>query len=99
VVDTLDQVFVHIVEDLIDLSLAKIEHPLNLIPKTSYGNYFELDNFSDEEGFNSEHLVSELDDMEDNNDNNEERGNPPQNNQPWLARYALKILRQVDNLP
>jgi hypothetical protein len=30
--------------------------------------------------------------MEDNNDhNNEERGNPPQNNKPLLARDALEI--------
>jgi hypothetical protein len=31
---TPDQVFVHIVEDLIDLSLTEIEHSLNLIPET-----------------------------------------------------------------
>ena len=37
--------------------------------------------------------------MEDNNDNNEERGNKPQNNQPWLAIVALAILGWVHNLP
>jgi hypothetical protein len=37
--------------------------------------------------------------MEDNNEHNEERGNPPQNNQPWLARDALAIPRRVHNLP
>jgi hypothetical protein len=34
---------------------------------------------------------SRSEDMEDNNDHDEERGNPPQNNQPWLARDALAI--------
>jgi hypothetical protein len=29
--------------------------------------------------------------MEDNNDHNEEMGNPPQNNQPWLARDSIEI--------
>jgi hypothetical protein len=29
--------------------------------------------------------------MEDHNDHDEERGNPPQKNQPWLARDALAI--------
>jgi hypothetical protein len=29
--------------------------------------------------------------MEDNNDYNEERGNPTQNNQPWLAIDVLSI--------
>jgi hypothetical protein len=37
--------------------------------------------------------------MEDNNDHNEERGNPPQNNQPWLSKDSLEILRRVHNLP
>jgi hypothetical protein len=37
--------------------------------------------------------------MEDNNYHNEERGNPPQNNQPWLARDALEIPEWVHNLP
>jgi hypothetical protein len=37
--------------------------------------------------------------MEDNNDHNEERGNPPQNNQPWLTRDALAIPRRVHHLP
>jgi hypothetical protein len=83
-VDTLDQVFVHTVEDLIDFALTEIEHPLNLIPETPASNFSEPDDFeSDEEGFNSEHSASESDNMEDNNDHNEERGNPPQNNQPW----------------
>jgi hypothetical protein len=29
--------------------------------------------------------------MEDNNDHNEKRGNPPHNNQPWLVSDALAI--------
>jgi hypothetical protein len=37
--------------------------------------------------------------MEDNNDHNEERGNPPQNNQHWLTRHALAIPGRVHNLP
>jgi hypothetical protein len=87
VVESPDQVFVHTVEDLIDFSLTEIKHPLNLIPETPADNYSEPDDFSEEEGFNSERS----EDMEDNNDHDEERGNPPQNNQPWLARDALAI--------
>jgi hypothetical protein len=45
VVDTPDQVFVHIVEDLIDFALTKIEHPFNLIPETPTDNFSEPDNF------------------------------------------------------
>jgi hypothetical protein len=72
VVDTLDQVFFHTVEDLIDFSLTEIKHPLNLIPKTPAGNYSEPDDFeSDEEGFNSNCSASDLEEMEDNNDHNE----------------------------
>jgi hypothetical protein len=73
VVDTPDKDFFHTVEDLIDLSLTEIEHPLNLIPETLVGNCFKHEDFFDEEGFNSERSVSESDDMEDNNDHNEER--------------------------
>jgi hypothetical protein len=63
-------------------------------------NYSEPDDFdSDEEGFNSNRSTSKLDDMDDTNDNNEERGNPPQNNQPWLAIYSMTIQGQVHNLP
>jgi hypothetical protein len=61
---------------MINLSLAKIEHPLNQIPETPVGNFSEPDDFeSHKEWFNSDCLASESDDMEDNNDNNEERGN------------------------
>jgi hypothetical protein len=77
-VDTPNQFCFQKVEDLIYFSLIDIEHPLNIIPKTPTGYYFEPDDFEfDEEGFNSECSVSELEDMEDNNDHNEERGNPP----------------------
>jgi hypothetical protein len=92
VVDTPHQVYIHTVEDLIYFSLTKIKYPLNLIPETSTGNCSEINNFSDEEGFNSECSVSKSDDMEDNNDHNEERGNPPQNNQPWFSRDVMAIL-------
>jgi hypothetical protein len=54
VVESPGQVFMHTVEDLIDFSLIKIEHPLNLIPKITVDNYSEPDEFSKEEGFNSE---------------------------------------------
>jgi hypothetical protein len=94
VVESPVQFFVHIVEYLIDISLTKIEHPLNLILETLYSNFFEPNEFSEEEGFNSG-----FEDMEDNHDHDEERGKPPQNNQPWLAKYALVILGQVHNLP
>jgi hypothetical protein len=90
-VDTPDQVFVHTVEDLIDFSLTEIEHPLNLIPETLVNNFSDPDDFSYEEGFNSECSVWESDNLEDNNGHNEERGNPPHNNQPWLTIDALAI--------
>jgi hypothetical protein len=78
VVDTPDQVLVHIVQDLIDFSLTKIEHPLNLIPEMPVDNVSEPDDFSEEEGFNLERSVLGYEDMEDHNDHDEERGNPPQ---------------------
>ena len=53
-----DQVFVHIVEDLIDFSLTEIEHPLNLIPETPADNCSTPDDFSNEEWSNSECSVS-----------------------------------------
>jgi hypothetical protein len=62
-VDTPDQVFVHIVEYLIYFSLTKIEHPLKLISKTPAGNFSEPNDFSDEEGFNLERSVFESDEM------------------------------------
>jgi hypothetical protein len=86
VVDTLDQFFIHTVEDLIYFTFTKIENPLNLIPETPTGNCSEPDNFSNEEEFNSECSVSGSDNMEDNNDHNEEMGNPP-----YLAKYSLAI--------
>jgi hypothetical protein len=70
VVDTPDQVFVHTVEYLIDLSITEIKHLLNLIPETPADEVFEPDDFLEEEEFNSE-----SEDMEDNNDHDEERGN------------------------
>jgi hypothetical protein len=75
VVNTPEEVFVHIVQDLVDFSLTEIEHPLDLIPETPTGDISEPDNFLKEEEFN---LGSEG--MEGNNDHHEERGNPPHNN-------------------
>jgi hypothetical protein len=86
VVDTHNQVFVNTVEDLIDFAITEIKHPLNLIPETPANDVSEPDDFSKEEDFNLESK-----DMEENNDHEEEGGNPPQNNQPWLARDALAI--------
>jgi hypothetical protein len=64
VVDTLDEVFVHTVEDLIDFSLTEIEQPLNMIPETPAYNYSEPDNFeSEEEKSNSNCSGSESKDM------------------------------------
>jgi hypothetical protein len=53
VVDTPDQVFMHTVEDLIDFTITKIKHPLNLIPETPSDDVFEPDDFLEEEEFNS----------------------------------------------
>jgi hypothetical protein len=58
------------------------------------GNVSKPNNFLEEEEFNSE-----FEDMEGNNDHNDERGNLPLNNQPWLARDALALLGPVHNLP
>jgi hypothetical protein len=63
---------VHTVEDLIDFSITKIEHPLNLIPETPVDDVSEPDDFLEEEEFNSK-----SEDMEENNDHEEEGGNPP----------------------
>jgi hypothetical protein len=76
-VESPNQDFVHTVEDLIDFALTEIKHPLNIILETPAANFSEPDDFSEEEGFNSELAVSGSEDMEDNNDHNEERGNPP----------------------
>jgi hypothetical protein len=37
--------------------------------------------------------------MEANKENNEEMGNQPQYNQPWLPKDSLAILGWVHNLP
>jgi hypothetical protein len=71
VVESPKQVFVHTVEDLIYFSLTEIEHPLNLILETPADNCSKPDDFSDEEGFNSERSVLGSENMEDKNDNNE----------------------------
>jgi hypothetical protein len=72
VIDTPNQVFVHTVEDLIDFALTEIKHPLNLIPETPADKFSKPYDFLEEEGFKSG-----SEDMEDNRDYDEEKGNPP----------------------
>ena len=52
-INTHDEIFVHIVEELIDFTITEIEDPLNLIPETPADDVSEPDNFSEEEEFNS----------------------------------------------
>jgi hypothetical protein len=82
------------VQELIYFSIIEIQYPLDLIPETPIDDVSEPNSFLEEEEFNSEY-----EDMEDNNDHNEERGNPPLKNQPWLARDVLALPRLVHNLP
>jgi hypothetical protein len=77
-----------------DFAITEIQYPLDLIPETPADDVSEPGDFSKEEEFNSE-----SEDMEDNNDHNEERGNPPLKNQPWLAKDTLALPRPVHNLP
>ena len=56
----------HTVEDLIDFTITKIEHPLNLIPEMIADNIYEMDDFLEEEEFNSR-----FEDMEYNNHHDE----------------------------
>jgi hypothetical protein len=93
-VDTPDEVFMHTVQELIYFSIIKIQYPLDLIPETPIDDVSEPNSFLEEEEFNSEY-----EDMEDNNDHNEERGNPPLKKKPWLARDVLALPRPVHNLP
>ena len=99
-VDTPDQVFFHTVEDMIVFSLTEIKQPINMITETPVGNYSEPNDFeSDQEGSSSDRSASESEYMKDNNDNNEERGDQPRDNQPWMARDSLAIPGWVHNLP
>jgi hypothetical protein len=93
-VSTLDEVFVHSVEDLIDFMITEIQELLDLIPEMPVDDIPEPGDFSKEEelDFNSE-------DMEGNNDREEEREVPLQENQPWLARDVVDIPGKVHNLP
>jgi hypothetical protein len=93
-VNTLEKVFVHTIEYLIDFAITKIEHPMNLIPETPAGDVSEPEDILKEEEFNLE-----FEDMEDHNDHDKERGNPPHKNQPWLVRDAFSIPGRVHNLP
>jgi hypothetical protein len=94
VVSTLSKVFVHSVVYLIYFSITEIQYPLDLIPGMPVDDVSEPNNFSEKEEFNSE-----SEDMEGKNDHNEERGNPPLDNQPLLERDALSLSRPVHNLP
>jgi hypothetical protein len=93
-INTPDKVFVHSIEDLIDFTITKIQEPLDLIPKTPVGDISELDDFLEEEDFDSD-----FKDMEGNNGHEEERGVPFQDNQPLLARDVTAIPGWVHNLP
>jgi hypothetical protein len=92
-INTHDEIFVHTVEELIDFIITEIEDPLNLIPEML------ADDVSEPEIFSEEEFNSESEDMEDKNDHNEERGNPPLNNQPCLSIDALAHPGPVHNLP
>jgi hypothetical protein len=100
VVDTPDQVFVHIVEDLIDFSLTEIEHPLNMIPETPAGNYSEptILNLT-RKGLTQIAQLWSRTTWRITMIIMKKGETPPQNNQPWLARDALEIPGRVHNLP
>jgi len=89
-----DEVFVHLIEDLIDFAITEIQDPLDLIPKTPTDNVYEQGDYSDGEEFNLESGS-----MEGKNDPEEEREVPPQNNQPWLVKDAVAIPGRIHNLP
>jgi hypothetical protein len=82
-----DHTFVHIVEDLVDFALTKIDQPLSFIPETPIvtpptSTYSRHDNSDSEEvGSNSEDSDDELDDFGDNNENILEGNYQPANNQ------------------
>jgi hypothetical protein len=86
VVSTLGEVFVHSVENLIDLEITKIQEPLDLIPETPADDVSEPNKFLKEEKFDSN-----FKDMEGNNNHEEEIKIPLQNNQPWLVEDAVAI--------
>jgi hypothetical protein len=84
---TPDEVFVHFIEDLLYFAITEIQEPLNLIPETPTTDVSELNDFSEEEEFDSDSK-----DMEGNNNHEEEREIPLPNNQPWLARDTVVVL-------
>jgi hypothetical protein len=86
VVSTLDEVFVHFIEDLIDFVITKIQEPLDLIPETLADNISKPNDLSkaEEPDFESE-------EMKENNDRDEEREVPLQENQPWLVGDAMVV--------
>jgi hypothetical protein len=72
-VSTLDEVFVHSIEDLIDFAITKIQEPLDLIPKIQASDIPKPDEFSEEE-----EIDSNFEDMEGKNSHEEEREVPLQ---------------------
>jgi hypothetical protein len=94
VVITPDEVFMHSIKDLIYFPITEIQEPLDFIPEMPADDVSEPNEFSEEEEFNSE-----SEDIEGNNDHNDERGNPPLKNQPWLAKDALALPGLGHNLP
>jgi hypothetical protein len=59
-----------------------------LIPETPIGDLSELNDFSEEEEFESNSK-----DMEGNNKHDEEREIPQENNQPWLVGDVVAVPR------
>jgi hypothetical protein len=86
VVSTPDEFFVYSVEDLIYFVITEIQEPLDLILETPAADVFEPNDFSEEEEFDSD-----LDDMEDENNHEEEMEILIQNNQPWLSGDAVAV--------
>jgi hypothetical protein len=93
VVSTHNEFFVHFVEDLIDVTITKIQEPLDLILETLVDDIPKLDDFSEEE-----ELDSKSEDMDGNHGREEEREVPLQDNQPWLVGDAVAIPGQVHRL-
>jgi hypothetical protein len=88
VVNTLDEVFVHSVKDLIDFEITKIQEPIDLIPETLVCDTSEPNNLSKEQEPNSD-----FKDMEENNGHEEEREIPLKIDQTWLARDVVAVPR------
>jgi hypothetical protein len=91
--NTPNEVFVHIVEELIYFSITKIQEPLNLVPETPVVDVLNPNDFSEEEEFDSD---SEY--MEGDDNHEEEREILIQNHQPWLAGGVVIVPGQIHNI-